>query len=177
MTTLASSTSVLGGPTGPHGDPGPQGPTGPAGADGATGATGPAGPVWETFANRGGHATSGTRYLAYPSADTGASASIETYEIPFACSLTGLRWWCDGLGSGTGTLTVTACKIALNGTVTTTALEVTVDVDADRQVSDAEAAGSIVCAAGDLIAVQVTINGTVSASQTRPRAQVQLTPT
>lgn len=132
--------------------------------------------MWETFASRGGHGTSGTRYLNYPSADTGSTSSIETYEIPFACSLTALRWWNDGVGSGTGTLTVTACKIALNGTVTTTALEVTVDVDVDRQVSDTAAAGAIACSVGDLIAVQVVVNGTVSGSQTRPRAQVELTP-
>lgn len=141
------------------------------------GERGPAGPVWRLFGNRGGHGTTGTRYLATPSADTGAGSVAETFEVPFACSLTALRWSCDGLGTGTGTLRVTVCRVSLAGTVTETELEVVVDVDATRLIQDTAAVGAIVCAAGDLIAVQAVVSGTISASQTRPRVQIELTPT
>lgn len=112
-----------------------------------------------------------------PTADTGAGTSLETFDIPFACSLTALRWACDVVGSGAGTLRVTVCKVTLPSTVVETALEVTVDVDSTLDVSDTEPAGSIACAAGDRIAVKIEVSGTVSGSPTRPRAQVQITPT
>jgi hypothetical protein len=127
--------------------------------------------------NAGGHGTSGTRYLSEGASDTGASTTIQTFVLLYDCSITELRWAADAVGSGAGTLTVTFCKVTLPSTITTTSLTFEIDVDVTLQNSVSVPEGTITGQSGDRVTVQVVVNGTVTGSQTRPRAWFKLVPT
>lgn len=126
--------------------------------------------------NAAGHGTSGTRYFADGADPNGAGTSVITLEVPYDCWAVALRWSADALGSGTGTLDVALCTVTLPSTVVATELAFNIDADAELTKQDTAADGAIVLAAGDRLALQMIVNGTISASQTRPRVWIHLKP-
>ena len=148
------------------------------GATGPTGPQGPPGPTefWMRFGNGGGHGTSGTRYFLPYASDTGAGTSIATEAIPFDCYVDAIVWYADAVGAGDATIAFALCAVTLPSMVVATELAATVDIDVDLSKTDTAAANAVQFNAGDRVAVQFVITGTVSASQARPRAWIRLRP-